>query len=81
MRYLVAMIFAIGGAVLFTLYISSPAATWAVDKMAFDSPDQVGDMHSLIFMASNFFGLLLGWGFGWSVASALAKEWDEGDDD
>ena len=48
--------------------------------MAFDSPDQVGDMHSLIFMASNFFGLLLGWGFGWSVASALAKEWDEGDD-
>jgi hypothetical protein len=72
MRYVIAMIFAVVVAAVFTLHVGSPAATWAVDKMAFDNPDQVSDMHSFIFMATNFLGLLIGWGLGWMVAGPLA---------
>lgn len=73
MRYVVAMVLAVVGAALFTLFVSSGVATWAVDKMAFDNPDQVSDMHSLIFMGMNFLGLLLGWAVGWTVAGAFSK--------
>lgn len=73
MRYVVAMIFAVAVAAVFTLYVGSPVASWAVDKMAFDNPDQVSDMHSLIFMGMNFLGLLLGWAVGWTVAGAFSK--------
>jgi hypothetical protein len=40
--------------------------------MAFDNPDQVGDMHSLIFMGTNFLGLLIGWGLGWAIGGPLS---------
>jgi hypothetical protein len=73
MRYVVAMIFAIVGAAVFTLYVGSPVANWAVDQMAFDNPDQVGDMHSLIFMGTNFLGLLIGWASGWVISGPLSS--------
>lgn len=72
MRYTIAMIFAVAIAGVFTLFVGSPVASWAVDKMAFDNPDQVGDMHSLIFMGTNFLGLLIGWGLGWAIGGPLS---------
>lgn len=77
MRYVVAMIFALLAAAGCILWLGSPVASWAVDKMTFDNPDQVGDMHSLIFMATNLAGLLFGWALGWSiggVAESNARE-------
>lgn len=73
MRYVVAMIFAVVFAAVFTLKLSSPAATWGVSKMGFDTPDQVDAWESLFFMATSFVGLLIGWGIGWVVGGPLAR--------
>ncbi len=65
MRYLIAMIFAIIGAGATTLLISSPIASWVVDKFTFESPDTVADLHSAVFMGVNIIGLAIGWTIGW----------------
>ena len=65
MRYLIAMIFAVIGAAAVTVFVSSPVASWAVSKFAFESPDEVADLHALIFMGVNLLGLAAGWTIGW----------------
>ena len=65
MRYLIAMIFAIVAAAAATVFVSSPVATWAVDQMAFESPDEVANLHSIIFMGVNLLALAIGWTIGW----------------
>lgn len=65
MRYLIAMIFAIICAAAATVFVSSPVATWVVDQMAFESPDEVADLHSVVFMSVNLVGLAIGWTIGW----------------
>jgi phosphate/sulfate permease len=74
MRYLVAMIFAVSGAALTMLFASSTVATWAVDQMVFESPDDVGNVHTLIFMAVNLGGLLVGWFVGWMIGGPLSTD-------
>ena len=70
MRYLVAMIFALIGAALAILFISSQAADWVVANQAFDSSDDAENLHMLVFIACNFAGLILGWMVGWVIAGA-----------
>ncbi len=65
MRYLIAMIFAVVAAAATTVFVSSPVASWVVSKFAFESPDEVGDLHALIFMGVNLLGLAVGWTIGW----------------
>lgn len=65
MRYLIAMIFAIITAAAATVFVSSPVATWVVDQMAFESPDEVADLHAAIFMGVNLLALAIGWTIGW----------------
>lgn len=65
MRYLIAMVFAIVFAAAATVFVSSPVATWVVDQMVFESPDEVGDLHMLVFMGVNLAGLAIGWTIGW----------------
>ncbi|MGB3719249.1 MAG: hypothetical protein DIU63_09300 [Proteobacteria bacterium] len=65
MRYLIAMIFAIIAAAGATVFISSPIATWVVDQFVFESPDEVGDLHAIVFMAVNILSLAIGWTIGW----------------
>jgi hypothetical protein len=67
MRWLIAILIAIAAAALTTLFISEPLASSVVSRFAFDNPDQVADLHSLIFMGCNLAGLLVGWGLGWLV--------------
>lgn len=77
MRYLVAMIFAIAVALGATLYVSSPVASWVVDQFSFESPDEVADLHSLVFMTTNIVSMVLGWSIGWAIGGALGgKESD-----
>jgi hypothetical protein len=65
MRYLIAMAFAIVCAAAATVFISSPVATWVVNRFTFESPDEVADLHSLVFMGVNLLGLAIGWAIGW----------------
>ena len=73
MRYLIAMIAAMGVALLATLFVSSPVASWVVARFTFDSPDTVADLHSFVFMAVNALGLLVGWGLCWGVGGRLVE--------
>ncbi|WP_072391014.1 hypothetical protein [Hyphomicrobium sp. CS1BSMeth3] len=69
MRYVISMVVAIAFALIATIFISGPLATWLVSDMTFESPDDVANMHALIFMTGNFVALILGWIAGWMLAS------------
>jgi hypothetical protein len=69
MRYLISMAVAMAFALMATIFLSGPLATWVVSGMTFESPDDVANMHALIFMTGNFVALILGWMVGWVLAS------------
>lgn len=74
MRYLLAMIVAMVFALLATLFVSSPLASFAVRQFSFDNPDTVADLHSFVFMAANVAALLLGWSIGWALGGRFVRE-------
>ncbi len=69
MRYVISMVVAIAFALIATIFISSRLATWVVSGMTFESPDDVANLHALIFMTGNFAALILGWMVGWVLAA------------
>jgi hypothetical protein len=69
MRYVISMVVAIAFALIATIFLSGPLATWLVSGMTFESPDDVANLHALIFMAGNFVALILGWIVGWVLAA------------
>ncbi|MEM1371091.1 MAG: hypothetical protein AAGG72_02565 [Pseudomonadota bacterium] len=71
MRYLLAIIGAVIGAVAATLTLSGSVATWAVSRFSFESPDQVSDAHVAVFMGVSVLGLALGWVLGYAIGSAF----------
>lgn len=73
MRYLIAIVAAVAVALVVTIYVSSPVASWVVRQYAFDSPDSVADLHALVFMAVNITGLVLGWIIGWAIGGGFEK--------
>jgi len=77
MRYLVAMIFAATFAAVTTVFLATPVASWVVDKMKFDSPDQVADLHSALFMGVNLLAMLIGWTIGWVLGRSLSATPDD----
>jgi hypothetical protein len=74
MRYLVAIIGAVLGAFLATVFISSPVATMVVGTQRFSDPDQVANMHAAIFMACNALGLFAGWTLGWLIGGRIVGD-------
>ena len=66
---MISMVVAIAFALIATIFLSSPLATWVVSGMTFESPDDVANLHALIFMAGNFVALILGWTAGWVLAA------------
>jgi hypothetical protein len=73
MRYLIAMAVAIVAALLVTLFVSPPLADLVVDRFTFESPDEVADLHSAVYMLSNLVALLIGWIVGWIVGGRLVS--------
>lgn len=71
MRYLIAMIFAIAVALAATVYLSSPVASWVVDQFTFESPDEVANLHSLVFMGINVVAMAIGWTIGWALGGIV----------
>lgn len=70
MRYLVAMVFAVIGAGLAMVFVSSQVADWVVARQTFESSDDAETLNMLVFVASNFVGLIIGWLVGWTIAGA-----------
>ena len=73
MRYVIAMAAAIVAALLVTLFVSPPLAIMVVDRFTFESPDEVSDLHTGIYMLSNLAGLLVGWAVGWFAGGRLVR--------
>jgi fatty acid desaturase len=71
MRYVIAMVFAVIGAALMMVFVSSDLATGIVAGRRFDNPDDVADMHTALFMAFNAVGLVGGWILGWLFGSIV----------
>ncbi|MEQ1696556.1 MAG: hypothetical protein ABL901_12010 [Hyphomicrobiaceae bacterium] len=71
MRYVIAMVFAVIGAALTMMFVSSDVATMIVAERRFDNPDDVADLHSAVFMALNVIGLIVGWAMGWMFGSIV----------
>jgi len=67
MRFLIAMIFAVAGALAVTMLAAVPIASWVVSQYSFESPDQVSNLHSLLYMGLNAAGLIVGWIIGWAI--------------
>ena len=72
MRYLIAMAVAIVAALLVTLFVSPQVANLVVDRFTFESPDEVADLHSAVYMLSNLAALLIGWVVGWIIGGRFA---------
>jgi hypothetical protein len=70
MRYVVAMVFAVIGAGLAAVLLSSQVADWVVARQTFESPDDADSLHMAVYMASNVAGLIIGWLVGWTIAGA-----------
>lgn len=69
MRYLISMVVAMAFALIATLFVSRPLATWVLSDMPFENPDDVEGWHTLVFMTGNLVALMLGWILGWVLAS------------
>jgi hypothetical protein len=64
------MVFAVIGAALATIFLSSQVADWVVARQTFESSDDAENLHMLVFVASNVAGLIVGWLVGWTIAGA-----------
>jgi hypothetical protein len=73
MRYVIAIIFAIAGAALAMIFVSQGVADFMTARYRFDSPDEVADLHSGVYMACNVLGLILGWLTGWGFGGMFAR--------
>jgi hypothetical protein len=71
MRYLIAMAAAIVLALLATLFVGGPFANLVVDRFTFESPDEVADLHTAVFMGTSVVALLIGWAIGWTLGGRL----------
>lgn len=71
MRYLIAMLVAVPTALLATLYVSTPVATWYTALYTYDDPDAVAAAHALAFMVTNLSAVVVGWTIGWWLGGAI----------
>jgi hypothetical protein len=73
MRYLIAMAAAFVLALLAAAFVSTPLANWVVNRFTFESPDEVAELHTAVYMLGNVAALVIGWAIGWFAAPRLVK--------
>jgi len=73
MRYVVAIVFAVIGAALATIFVGGSVADWIVAHQSFDSSDDAENLHMLSFVGTIAAGLIVGWLVGWIIGGAGGK--------
>ena len=63
------MVVAMAFALIATLFVSGPLATWVIKDMPFENPDDEAAWQTMVFMTGNLVALILGWMVGWALAS------------
>jgi formate/nitrite transporter FocA (FNT family) len=71
MRYIVAIIFAVIGAVLAMLFLGEAVAAWAALQFKFESSDAAENVNQLAFLGVMLGGVICGWTIGWAIAGPL----------
>ena len=71
MRYLIAIAFAIAGALVATIFVSSQIADMVVSSRTFTSSDSADNLHMLTYLGTNTVGLVVGWILGWVAGGLL----------
>ncbi|MCH9765015.1 MAG: hypothetical protein K0U34_03350 [Alphaproteobacteria bacterium] len=77
MRYVVAMIAAIITTVLAMKFLSGPVSNWIALQMHYESSDSAETVNQMAFMATNLFGLIVGWTIGWAMGAPLSRDKDD----
>ncbi|MGF1649983.1 MAG: hypothetical protein ACFCUN_06000 [Hyphomicrobiaceae bacterium] len=72
-RYILAMAFAAAAALVTTLFLASPVASYVTHQMTFESPDGAADVHMFTFLGVNALALFIGWSIGWLVSRPFAE--------
>jgi hypothetical protein len=73
MRYLIAIVFAVAGAVLAILFLSGPVANWIALQFSFESSDDAENLNQMAFIVVNLLGLIVGWTVGWALGGRLER--------
>jgi hypothetical protein len=73
MRYLIATVFAVAGAVLAILFLSGPVANWIALQFSFESSDDAENLNQMAFIVVNLLGLIVGWTVGWALGGRLER--------
>lgn len=74
MRYLIAMLFGIIGAVLAAVFVSSFVSDWVVARQTFESSDEAENLDMLVYVGTNIAGLIVGWLVGWVIGAPFDRE-------
>ncbi|HXF53788.1 MAG TPA: hypothetical protein VNK52_06650 [Hyphomicrobiaceae bacterium] len=73
MRYLIAILFSVIGAVLAIMFLSGPAANWVALQFSYESSDDAETVNQVAFIAVNMLGLIVGWVVGWALGGWLER--------
>lgn len=71
MRYLVAILFGLIGAVMAFKLLADPIATWASLQFKFESSDDADNLNQMAALAVMLGGLIVGWTIGWALGGPL----------
>ena len=73
MRYLIAGIVALVCFLIALAFVGQPVASLVVDQFTFESPDEVSDLHTGIYLLTALVGLLVGWAIGWLIGGRFVR--------
>lgn len=73
MRYLLAMVCALGGAALAGRFVAIEFAPWAARQFSYTSPDGSANVEQWSFIGVLLAGLVIGWAIGWMLGTPFSQ--------
>ena len=73
MRVLLGLVGAVIGAAIGVYFLGSYAGDMYMQSTEFQSPDEAGDSHSTVFLATSFATMMVGYFIGWFIGKSIQK--------